>query len=288
MGEIKKILIIIIPLLLILSYNNCGKVQFSNTTNSLNSNDPPTICSPFGNGGGGQANNGLVASSIHYLGADQYDISGNTAVTISSFSDIWTKSDSVEKVNVFMNSINNPDHYWTSGFITSRGQELTLSNGTPILQYFSFVFLSNLVLGSLQPGNYQLAVLSDDAANITLTGALGNNTDLVLKNDGMHSMTMACASNTISLDSSSSFPLELDYADGPPVYTGVIIMTRPISPGESLSYVQCGKPEGDGYFFDQNGTPTPNYTALLNAGWAPLAPTNYVLPSSHPVNPCAD
>lgn len=308
--EISKIIKTSVYVLTMALLANCSGVKFSaaqNASSDTGVGGTPTVCNPFGSSGGqGQAANGLVANQIRYLGADQINSNNDPIPSINVFNDLWNVADGIFNVNVFLSQINTPNTYFTEGFSANGSAPMTAGvGGATLIQYFGFQLKSTFVLGNLAPGPYQLAVLSDDGSNLTISGGLANGGDFVINNDGTHPLLMGCynrdtpsAPPILNLTSATTqFPLEFDYFQGPRVTIGLMLLYRPMPPGNPAD-AQCGQgAQGDGYFFEDNdgngnpispSIPTAAYNSLLTEQypWTVVPAINYVLPSSNPVNPC--
>ncbi len=311
MPKYQKVTLLLIFGVLLFAYNDCGKVQFSNSSaaalGATGAGVPtgPVVCNPFGSGGGGTASNGLVASQIRYLGSDQIDSNNNPIPSIASFNNLWSVADGIFDLTLILDNIDTPNRYFTEGFADGTNPPLTAGvGGATLIQFFGFQLKSNFVLGNLPAGPYQLAVLSDDGSNLTISGGQSGGSDFVINNDGTHSMKMGCFNGAnqstppvLNLNSSSKYPMEFDYYQGPRVTIGLMLMYRPMPPGNPVD-AQCGQGgQGDGYFFVDNdghgnpispSTPTAAFNSLLTEQypWTVVPATNYVLPSSNSVNPC--
>jgi len=284
--------------LVLLSYQNCGnQVAFNtsgnNSSGTIAGGGGPTVCDPFGGNSGAQINNGLIGT-LHYLTSSQLSVKANGSAfptgQFSNFSQVYNGALGIFNGSVILSSVNVPTRNFTQGFVASSGTPLQNSDGSVLQQYFAMEFQSELVLGNLAPGNYQLATISDDGSILTLSGAIANsngtNSDYVLNADGTHSSLMTCSATPLNLTAQSQIPLDLKYFQGPPVSIAMMILYRP-APADGSLDPQCNQ-VGDQYFFNTSTTPsTPQqpYLDIQSRGWAPLPATNYVLPNQQ-TNPC--
>ncbi len=287
---------------------------------------PPVVCNPFGGGGSATSTEGLEANDVYYV--DQSQI---PPVQANDSSWSWNSTyisnaiqNSVENllnpvnivtasgaplilssaVNLFLPDINYPDMYFTQGFVNAaNGQALQDASGNTLTSYFGFRLKSNFVAGNWAPGDYQIAILSDDGSILTMTGAASDGSNFVINDDGFHSMQMACSTQTIHVTANSEFPLTFDYMQGPPITIGMIMLYRPVSVAGTAQDPLCGQGGGsDSYFFlDHNGStpinpsePQAPYLQLTgpfnpstgSGGWTPVEANHFVLPSNN-TNPCA-
>ena len=336
----------------IAGYSNCSQVEFSGTPNNgLNNVDgagsPPPVCNPFGGSGAG-----LVANGINYISltpsttssGNSYEVTytlnqgnatlaqsqynGSTGLlsdspmdiiqnSVEEFFDSTNPYISTANNQVFLSDLNFPDIYFTNGFAPEGGTPLQ-ANGQTLIQFFSMRFQS-IFAPIWKPGTYQIATLTDDGSILTLQGAGASGNNLVINNDGGHSMVMGCTETTLTIPASGqvSYPLTFDYFQGPPVTIGLIMLYRPVPPDGGLDPL-CARIDGtnsktvyptedkDNYFFQDSATnPTvaeAPYNQLVGplsptscavppcadtGRWAPVEPANYNLPPNVQ-NPCAD
>jgi hypothetical protein len=321
--------------ILVFGYNNCGKVQFSNApvSNAAAGTGAP-ICT-FGGAGG--PTQGLVATSLQYIplvaDGSTYDVqytlnqgnqalaqsqySGSTGLLSGSSSNIIqnTVEEFFDASNPYVNSINNPLYlgainfpniYFSEGFTPEGGTPLMV-NGQLLDQFFSFRAISNFI-PTWKPGVYQIATITDDGSVLTLSKAATGGGNLVIKNDGTHSMVMGCTETTITVGGTpQTYPLQFDYFQGPPVTIGLIALYRPLPTDGGLDPL-CGQidgshtsqygNQGDGYFFQdspkaQTVAEAPykqlvapiGQTQADSGGWTPIEASNYNLPAGYS-NPC--
>lgn len=241
--------------------------------------DPNTyVCNPLGDGTGTDARDQGLKGELFYVppGAPTYPIA----------SDYIANAVKIEEIELFFNQLFIPTRPFDRGFVTQGGITLAAADGTTLYEYFAIRFQSQLKLAEGQaPGLYQLAILSDDGAVMTMdSGAL-----TVVDNDGWHSTRMGCATQPIQLNAGESLPFELNYFQGPRYHIAMTLMWRPwpANPGD-VNDPLCGR-AGNSFWFDSTQdppAPTANYSTILSRGWQVVSPDNFKLPSTGETNPC--
>jgi len=290
MRKYKKIAALSLFGAMVLGYNNCGQVQFSPAQSSnAAAGIGPTSCNPFG--GVTTPGQGLLAKGIYYVEQSQLPAGEDPDTVISnSVLNFFTPNPliGVNNINIVLPYINFPAMYFSQGFSDGSGTAVTDSAGNVLTSYFGFSATSTFVPGSLPPGDYQIASLTDDGSVLTIKGGQANGSDFVISNDGTHSMQMGCTTSLLHVTANSSYPLTFDYFQGPPITIGLMLMYRPVPTGNTQDSL-CGKgAQSDSYFFldhDANNNPITSipqapYNQLLADGWQPLEGSNYQLPAS--------
>lgn len=206
----------------------------------------------------------------------------------NTLTDLFTNSTD-QGVNVFLNDVNVPTRLFNTGFPAADGHLLTDSTGQELVEWFGLDMYSSLTLGpNDQAGNYQLAMLSDDGAILSIgTGALNQYTQLI-NDDQLHPTRMACATESIELQKYQQIPIHLQYFQGPRWEIALVMMWRLVPPGQQCAAdPECGA-TGNYTFFDpdNNSKPSATYTGLLTRGWVPLTSSNFEIPQESVVNPC--
>jgi len=258
----------------------------------------PVVCNPFG-GSSGSSGMGLITNGVYYV--DVASLPSGTSpdadINNSVLNLLNAKTPYVDyaNVDVYLSQINYPSMYFTDGFTDSSGDTLKDSTGATLIQYFGFQAKSVFVPGDWAPGDYEIAVLSDDGSILTMTGGQADGSDLVINNDGAHALTMGCTTEVLHVTANSQIPMTFDYFQGPPVTIGMIMMYRPVSVSGTAQDPLCGK-GGDPYYFqdhDANGpinpaTPLAPYQQLVGAfgaqaagsgGWKVVEPNHFQLPA---------
>ena len=191
----------------------------------------------------------------------------------------------VSNLDLFLNQIFIPTRPFDRGFETASGHIIQTEQGDTLYEYFALKLRGRLIRGSLPPGNYQLALLSDDGAILNMDFGAGS--QLVVDNNGQHPTRMGCATSSIYLGD-EAIPYELLYNQGPRYHIALTWMIRPWPSDNNPNDSQCGL-EGNSMYFDSTqNPPTPNaaYNGLLARGWQPLAPNNFLIPEDKVQNPC--
>jgi len=244
----------------------------------------PMVCNPFG---GGEANatgnphNGLQASLTYIPAESPLTANGGQGLTINSFSS-GSPDVVLEPTPIIFNQLNVPTVDFSVGFQNSAGATLTDSLGKTLNQYFSLHLDSLLMLnpGEVE-GDYQLGLLSDDGAILSLSLNGSGGLQDWINNDGTHQNQLGCAAQTVHLKPSVPIPVHIDYFQGPLYRIGLILLWR-FNPG-SLYESLCGKDEHDQFYFrptvNNPSLPTSNFQGLLNRGWSIVPASNFYLPS---------
>jgi len=264
----------------------CAPAKFS--MNGLDSNGnptvtstggPPVICDPFDSTNIISATSGLQGS-IYYLDASQ-----------PRYTNSIDYINNGHKVNadLFMNSVNVPTRIFSYGFVTDGGLTLVDNSNQLLVEYFGLKLDSKIKLGaSDDEGDYQLALLADDGATLSLDDGSGTFQQIV-GDEGEHPTQFACASHVLSMDRQSRIPIDLTYFQGPRYHIALMMLWRKISAPQSLSDKECGNSGNDYFFsFDQTtgkSVAQPAYLGLLMRGWKPLSAENFELQSGS--NKCA-
>lgn len=235
-----------------------------------------TICDPWNEGEPGLAENGLRAK-LAYRGLQQ--------TTWSKSTDYLEKGQMSGK-NLFFNDLFVPTRRFEKGFATQTSQVVTDDMGQRLIEYFGLQFESEIRLNSGDAeGAYQLALLSDDGATLTLHA--GAQKEEHLANEGVHASRLACATQSVHLQRGESLPISLSYFQGPRYHISLILLWRPVSGVQLPAEPLCGR-EGNNVFFDpdRDSEIQPAYHDLLARGWKPVPAANFYLPGQQNFNPC--
>lgn len=243
--------------------------------------DPSTVvCNPFEEGDETSANQGIVAH-LKYLTDDQPRYS--TVVDYMAF------AHAVNEVDLFFNSINIATRPFDRGFMTQSGATILTPEGDTLYEYFALSFRGRMHLGGeTPPGDYQMAILSDDGAILRMDTGSGMTT--IVDNDGTHPTRMGCATQPVHFGHGQKIPFELDYYQGPRFHIAMMVLWRPWPSGGPAD-VQCGK-EGNSMYFDSTQdppTPQPAFNNLIARGWSVMDASSYSLPADEGdpgSNPC--
>lgn len=235
-----------------------------------------TVCDPLdGDDNPGAARGGLQGQ-LYYLTPDMPRFT--------------TVEDYVHAIDtgttVFLNDVNVPTRMFDRGFPTADGSLLRVGNDT-LVEWFELFLETQIKLdaGDL-PGRYQLAMIADDGAvfEIMQNGNFVRHVD----DDGTHSSRLACASSTLTFDSTTRIPARVKYYQGPRTEIALMLLWRPVTDDGITAEPLCGATGQNLYFEYHNNPSTPQqaYLDLLSRGWAPLKPGNFELPGNNRVNPC--
>lgn len=235
------------------------------------------ICDPMGGGNNPGANDGLLAH-LYYLaaGQQQYD-------SVSEYIELGIQSSQT----MFFSDLNIPTRKFDMGFPTQTGDLVKDDQGQVLNEYFAIRFQSVLKLSENDiPGEYELALLSDDGSIMRINDADGV-PRVVVDNDHDHPTKMGCG-DTISIGVDSEFDVQIDYYQGPRYHISMIPMWRRVD-SSTQSEPNCGR-EGNEMYFDYNNNSQPQnaYINMLNRGWRPIAAENWHLPPSAIFNPCTE
>lgn len=263
----------------VVSQPQSGLSTFSVATETSGSD---AICDPFGVSENVSAQNGLLGK-MFYLKTDQPRYL-NVADYLSHGQEI--------DANIFFNQLNIPTRMFDQGFVTQDGAVLKIPDGTTLYEYFALHMLSNLRLGpGDREGDYQLSILSDDGSVVSINDT-GSGFRTLINNDLYHEPKLGCATETISMNSDTILPIQVDYFQGPRYNIALMLLWRFIEDNadkvSAMGEVNCGK-FGNSYFFDPTKTPSvakQPWLSMLARGWNVISPANYFLPGSTLVNTC--
>lgn len=265
----------------------CSKVEFDKGAPAGTASVNPVVCDPFGNGGGSNSTQGLVAD-LHFLEDD--DRAGRGAPDRFQYYIDWAKPQNHLLKYVFLNQLNVRSRAFTNGFQNQGGAYVKKTDGTKMEEYFALDLQSELSLAGKPAGAYQLAVISDDGAIVDITDT--NNTIQVINQDGYNSSRLGCAISPVVFNSTEKKPIRIRYFQSPRTHIALMLLWRPWQGGSSSDPL-CGKQGGDfgqdsnNFFFDTNAdsAPTSNFTVLTSRNWEVVAPQHFSLPSGT-TNPC--
>ena len=318
-----KIGSIIVVGLIICAFQNCSKVGFTvadksetglQAVTSIPVTPPapvagPVVCNPFGGstatpaGGSAPASTqGLIADGVNYVDTTKL-ASGQTPLSVvnnsvEGFFDPTNLEVGHFDAKMILSDLNFPNMYFSTGFTDSSGHSLTDASGQLLIQYFAFRAKSDFVSGKWAPGDYQIAILSDDGSQLTMTGGQANGSDLLINNDGAHSLRMGCTQSVLHISANSQIPLTFDYFQGPPITIGFLMLYRPVAVAGTMQEPLCGQGgSGDSYFFldhtSQNQPISPPlaqapYLQLVGAfnatsgsgGWQVVEAEHFILPGN--------
>lgn len=239
-----------------------------------------TICDPF-NAGTSARDRGIIGN-LAYLTDDM--------PRYSNVSDFISNGAPIEST-LYFDKLFIPTRAFDLGFYTQDGRLVTNHNNQPLYEYFGLRLESQLQLAPGEaPGFYELSLLADDGAVLSLKNPDGSLTKIV-DDDGTHPTRMGCSSKAIYMDSNSKIPIVVEYSQGPRYHISLVAMWRPMpagaDPNAQAVDVMCGQ-QGNSLFFDSTqvpSLPTATYYGLLERGWKPLENANFYFPEQAS-NPC--
>lgn len=247
-----------------------------------------TICDPFKTNSPSARDRGVVANLV-WLDDTMPPRNGQPSLqNVDNYFSIGNIVDST----LYFDRIFVPTRSFDLGFTTQTGEQVLNHLGQPMYEYFALNMQSQLQLASNEsPGQYQVAILSDDGAVLKMNPGSASEYQLV-KNDGDHPTRMACSTTTLNMQAGDKLPFVLNYYQGPRYHISLIMMWRPVPDGTNpdipINDPACGM-SGNSYFFDYTQVPskakTP-YLELLARGWKVLENENFQFPEQAS-NPCA-
>jgi hypothetical protein len=263
---------------------------FSQGNSDRNPGDPPTVCDPFGGGGGTNASNGIEAQ-LTYLANDSATVAQG-GLSTASFDPNGAEVQ-LSPAKIILSQLNVATRPFTDGFtVKESGDKLQNLNGEALIEYFSVRANSSLRLtASDAEGKYELALLSDDGSILDLdpTGE-GKNFERWINNDGTHANRVGCATKALTMKKGADYPIKMHYYQGPRVRIALMLLWRKQG-ATPTAELECGAPRNDSYFFtpgaNSSSVPTAKYNEMLARGWKPVAPANFFLPDGQ-TNPCAN
>ncbi|MBX3020641.1 MAG: hypothetical protein KF799_03100 [Bdellovibrionales bacterium] len=203
---------------LLTTFQNCGQAKFSSSKDdNLSTLGPPpvTICDPFSTNTtcppnpppGGGPTPGLKANVYHYPNGTKVDDYINLGQKLP--------------VLIQMSHLDIPLRSWQSGFPGPNGGVRDAA-GDLLIEWFALDLSGFFQLPtSVNQGDYQLALHSDDGSILSLDGYV------VVNNDGTHAMQWACAPAKITLNHADKHTMRLKYYQGPRTEIGLQVYMRP-------------------------------------------------------------
>ena len=155
------------------------------------------------------------------------------------------------------------------------------------MEYFALKMTTNIILTDEdEAGEYELALLADDGANVVIKGEDAGSDEVLIANDGDHGTKMGCATRTVRFRKNVMLPVEITYYQGP-LYNiaNVLVWRKAPEAGKDSS---CNK-IGNHLFWDYRikSEPQPEFLGLQSRGWKILKPGNFVVAKNKgEYNPC--
>jgi len=235
------------------------------------------VCDPFQDG---------VATATGGLKAKVYTMAnGETPNNLDTFYNSGVMSEQ----DLYFSEVNVPTRIFSLGFPTLTGDIIKNDDGSDMMEWFALRMESTLKLGpNDEEGLYELALLADDGARISIKDENGNYV-VAVDNDGLHPTRMGCGT-TVNMTADTRLEVQLDYFQGPRWHISVIPMWRKVTDA-TVAESRCDQ-QGNHLFFDfnNNSTPQPAYNELLTRDWAPIKADNWEIPgeSENAFNPCTE
>ncbi|MDZ4660475.1 MAG: hypothetical protein SGJ18_02530 [Pseudomonadota bacterium] len=229
----------------------------------------PIVCDPFTIGMDKNCKTGIKAN-LYYIPA---------GVTPPTTVDGYIAKGTLVDVLIYFSKLFVPTRSFTDGFATTDNSVIKNGKGETLFEYFALDMQTILKLGPNDlPGNYQLALLSDDGSILSIKPNGQIVPKIIVNNDGDHPTKLGCANEALAFDATTRIPTQIKYYQGPRTHIALSVMWRPIAAGTSLADPLCGVAGNDTYFgADYKNFTTAGYAQLLQRGWRVLTPENYIL-----------
>lgn len=180
------------------------------------------------------------------------------------------------RANILLTDVFVPTASFRDGFKGPNGAPIENIIGEPLFEGFALDVQGGLQLGQgMAPGQYEIAILSDDGAILSadFDGDGGFETTLI-NNDGSHSTQMGCSNTILNIQEDTEIPIRLKYFQGPREHISLVLLMRPVGSGEVAGAdPSCGF-DDNFEWFDFTDTPdyVPNlvdsmYGDLIQRGW---------------------
>lgn len=235
----------------------------------------PVICDP----------NSAPVSAEYGLRGELYTATANESQNVDQMIQRGTKLSS----DLYLNDLAIPTTAFDRGFTSVDGHTLKDLQGQTLIEYFALNLHSQLALSETDSeGEYQLAVLADDGAILSVTDLNGQT--VTVNNDGLHQTQMQCAGSTVTMRRGRPLPMKLKWYQGPRMHIALTMLWRKVSSSSSsaLKEEACGA-AGNDLFWDSSKVPsvqTDYYQRILSRGWKVLGKKNFLLKPPEQ-NPCA-
>lgn len=249
----------------------------ASSTESATGVPDAVVCDPFQNGAAASAAGMGLHGSIYAL--------SNREAPPTSSQDLIQRGNLVTS-NLFMNKVLTPTVPYQAGFLTTGGNLLKAADGSTLIELFALDLRSQMTLGPGDaPGDYELAIISDDGATLSVTDGQGVD-HVVVNNDGKHVTEMGCTSTVVHFDSvGQKIPIHLTYYQGLRFNLALVLIWRKVTDPSIVGRdSECGQIYDTNWHFFNYDEPTrasseaPAFQALRGRGWTPLSEKNFSLP----------
>ncbi|MDZ4660727.1 MAG: hypothetical protein SGJ18_03825 [Pseudomonadota bacterium] len=255
----------------------CAGVKFSTSANKVNGPVTPFSNPPICDIGTDpiDPDSGLQ-SDIYYL-----DQSQPRYKSVDEFISFGHRSNNP----LFLSQLNVPTRMFDVGFLIDGGDFVRDEQNKVLIEYFALDIYSELRLTNQNvPGNYQVALLSDDGS--ILDAKISSDAySTIVNNDGNHPTRLGCGATTLQMNADTRLPIRLKYFQGPRYHIALMMLWRKVNGTVPPSEPLCGVTGNETWFDPQNQQPTANFNSLLSRGWQVVKPNNFKLPNNHN-NPC--
>ena len=241
------------------------------------SNYTGTECDPFVPENADCATRGLTAS-LFYLTEDslgkvkgnEYDL--NQYTRLSYYFNEGVRSSETYQ---FSQPRINP-RMFKFGSLSSDGKELVDNAGSKLTEYFALRFTSMLFLNDHEPGEYEFLLSSDDGSRLYVFDDKGGK-QLVVDNDGPHSMNAKCSEETVYFDKDTRKQITIEFYQGPRYFLGLQLLWRRVD-GQRVPESNCGL-EGSAALYGPGNDDFENFKfgELIKNGWEVIPAENFLM-----------
>lgn len=203
-----------ILLALLLGFQNCQKVNFSEDTSSIK-ND--VICDPFNptTADACPPGSGLIGN-IYYRPT-------NATWNVNSTTDLITHGTRVNQI-VQLSQMNIPERSFSDGFPDPGGGKVQNDANEDLIEWFALDMTGFFRIDDpAKTGQYQFALVSDDGVILRI-----DNQDVIV-NDNQHPTTWNCATQAANFAAGVRHDVSLRYFQGPRYYITLQLLWRPWS-----------------------------------------------------------
>ncbi|NCN95732.1 MAG: hypothetical protein GW917_03330, partial [Bdellovibrionales bacterium] len=212
----------------------------------------------------------MNAFSVNKLVCDPFDGVGTTDLVEGLHAKLWhLREDQPRYTKVqdyidhgqastnefFFSEVHVSTRLFTEGFPSLVGGRIKTDQGEDLIEYFALEFNGGLRLGPDDlEGEYELALLSDDGAIMSLAQSDSDIYEVVVNNDGNHPTRMGCGQR-VTFNNNTQFKVKFQYYQGPKMHISMIPLWRRVT-ADTRAEPQCGK-LGNSMYFDYNDQSKP-------------------------------